>query len=75
MYFIPIDWSKKLRKMIFKKGKFSQEEINFINSELITWYELILFIRIRFREEDESLFKYYDKQSLLNELKYPPFYS
>ena len=74
MYFTPLYWPKKLKKLIFKKEKYSPEEITYIVDELITRADFITFLALRFRE-DESRFECFGKQEFIEELNSLPFYA
>ena len=74
MYFTPLYWPKKLKKLIFKKEKYSPEEITYIVDELITRADFITFLALRFRE-DESRFECFGKQEFIKELNSLPLYA
>jgi hypothetical protein len=74
MLFIPFDWPKKLRKLIFAKRRYSPEEINYIIDELITRLDFIIFLALRFNE-DESRFECFGKQEFIKELHSLPNYA
>ena len=72
MYFygIPIYWPKEIKKIVYKKEKFTEEEINMIKNEIKSLTELIELVCLRYNQPYET-YQFYEKSSLLDELRYP----
>ncbi len=75
MYFygIPIYWTKEIKKIIYKKEKFTEEEINMVKNEIKSFLELIELVCLRYNQPYET-YQLYEKSSLLDELRFPISY-